>query len=127
MDGFDNFFFLLVLGAVLLLSHLIQNAAKREARVQKPAQASEEEQSQDDAGESEQAEARPRRMKPRFVSGAGRMPGMQRADVPSPVRIPARHLVTGRENLRRAVIAMTVLGPPVSERPRSAPPGGVPE
>jgi hypothetical protein len=123
MDGFGSFLYLLVLGAVLLLSRLIQNAARRQARAQKPVQVSEEEQSQVHAGEAENAEARPRRVKPRFASGADRVSDLRRATPLSPARIPARHLVTGRENLRRAIIVMTVLGPPVSERPESAPPG----
>jgi hypothetical protein len=127
MEGLGSVVFLLVMGVVWLLSQYVQHRGKPGSRVQKPAQTADEEQSERDVADAPREVVRASRMGPRFASRAERMPGMLRADSESATRTTARHLVTGRENLRRAVIVMTVLGPPVSERPRSAPPVSVPE
>jgi hypothetical protein len=117
MDGLGGFLFLLILGVVFLLQHFFQNASKSESRVEKPAQMPGEEQPKSDAAEVVSSEPHPRRTKPRFASRAEHTPVMRSPEPSTAARVSARDLLAGRANLRRAVIVMTVLGPPVSERP----------
>jgi hypothetical protein len=119
MEGFGNFFFLLVMAGVLLIGELMQRARKRASRMPDPASMSDEEQPTNGPGETGSAEARPRRIKQHSPSRGERVPGLSRTEPPAAA---ARQLLAGRANLRRAVIVMTVLGKPVSERTRSAPP-----
>ena len=125
MDDSRIFILLLVMGVVLLINRLLENAGKRRSRAQAPAPSPVEEQPDGDATENAPAEVHPRRMRPQFMSRADREPGRRATDSRFAARIPARHLVSGRENLRRAVIVMTVLGPPTSARSSQAPPGHV--
>jgi hypothetical protein len=127
MEGLSGFVLLLIMAVVLLLGDLLQRARKRASHLPEPVEVSDEEQPPRGASETAPAEARPRRPKARLASRPERRPGMGSIIPPSAVHIPARHLVAGRENLRRAVIVMTVLGTPVSERPGSAPPRSVTE
>jgi hypothetical protein len=127
MDDSRTLIFMLVLGVFFLINRVLENVGKRSSRAQAPAPEAVEQRPDVDVAEDAPAEVRPRRMKPQFKSQAEREPHMRAADSRFAARIPARYLVSGRENLRRAVIVMTVLGKPAAMRPNSAPPGGAPD
>jgi hypothetical protein len=115
MEGLGGVVFLLVMGIVWMLSQVFQH--RRRAPAQPPASIPEKEPSQTDAVRVMERTVRPDRIRQRAESRAERLRDLRKADAAPETHIAARRLVMGRENLRRAVIVMTVLGPPVSQRP----------
>lgn len=120
MEGLSGVVFLLVMGLVWLISQVAQHRSRPGAKTD-PAQPVDEEQAQVADEEAAEQIARMRPGEPRPAPRPRRMSDLQRIQPPLETRSPVRRLFAGRDNLRRAVIVMTVLGPPVSERTESKP------
>lgn len=127
MEGLGSVLFLLLMGVVYLLNHVFESRGKRTPDWQKPRPAPDGDAPEVETPHEESYEApyevvappvvlRPVPARPRVVLRPDIRP---RPSAPAPLpaaRLYPRHLFAGRENLRRAVVAMTVLGPPVSQQ-----------
>lgn len=114
--------YVLIFAAVLLLNHVFQRIGawlKRQAQLQQPSEAPPR------VPRAADPTRRVRQAVPEALAAGESGTLMRRAEAPRPS--PSRHaqdarsltrgLVKGRRNLRRAVIAMTVLGPCRSQDP----------
>ena len=113
MEYVKQYFFLLLFLGVALFNYLMARRSRR--------QAAESRAEQDRPAQSKPVLGKPSLHQQSAAGESRARPHRDRVAAPPPdVRTAAdasRSLVTGRRNLRRAVIAMTILGPCRAERP----------
>lgn len=121
MEGLGSVVLLLVMGIAWVVGQAVQHIRARRAPVQNPMPTTDEERVEADSMEvtRERVPATHSVQRPASAWRADRLVDIPSAEPASDMRNAARRLVTGRDNLRRAVIIMTVLGPPVSQRPNT--------
>ncbi len=113
MEGIGGLLVLLLAGVLLIAGQLFERFGRKARDRQAPAQTPEQEHTQNEFTVPPHIDRSPRRTDSRTAERLSR----ERSIYPSTAAlVPLEQSLAGRENLRRAVVLMTILGAPVSER-----------
>lgn len=130
MEGLGSVVFFIIMGVVYVLGQVLENRNKRKPDWQQPAQQPVPQSAPPEPPDLPEPEPHvyeveavrdvPRsvtvKVAPRVVPQPPRTRDVQRP-APAKPTPAARHWLAGPDNLRRAMVIMTVLGPPVSQQP----------
>ncbi len=116
MEGIGGLLVMLLAGVLLIAGQLLERFGRKAGDRHVPAQAPEQEAAPHESTFPSPVDQSPRRTGSRT---AEHLSSARAIDAPAAALVPLKQSLAGRENLRRAVVLMTVLGPPVSERKSS--------